>query len=174
MMKHLFSGASCALAAFMLAPAASATCDITQTRYWINGGKCNIQFKNKTGASGGSDGSSNLNQTSSAQTITIKARDSSGDKTGNKLNIYAGASSTMNIEKKYKKGFEEIQISSTDLKGVNSSTMSCDEVIEVLEGNGTCKVFHGAVTNSASAIAWYLGYQCDGGNVGGPTDASAR
>ncbi|MEO1323241.1 MAG: hypothetical protein AAFV59_09570 [Pseudomonadota bacterium] len=174
MMKRLFSGASCALAAFMLAPAASATCDITQTRCWINGGNCNIEFKNKTGDSGGSDGSSNLNQTSSAQTITVKAKDSSGDKTGNKLNIYAGASSTMNIEKKYKKGFEKIQISSTDLKGVNSSTMSCEEVIAVLEGNGTCKVFHGAVTNSASAIAWYLGYQCDGGNVGGPTDASDR
>ena len=173
-MRFFLSIVAIASMAVLTVPAASATCDITQTKCWTNGGKCNIQFKNKTGESGGSDGTSNLNQTSSAQTITIKAKDSNGDKTGNKLNIYAGASSTMNIEKKYKKGFDKIQISSTDINMVNSVNMSCEEVIAVLEGNGTCKVFHGVVTNSASSIAYYLGYQCDGGNVGGPSNASAR
>ncbi|MEL6831032.1 MAG: hypothetical protein AAFO63_12950 [Pseudomonadota bacterium] len=162
------------LACACLVPSAAAQCDITQTKCWINGGKCNIEFKNKTGDSGGSDGSSNLNQTSSAQTVTIKAKDSSNDKTGNKLNIIAGASKTMNIEKKAKKDFDYIQLSSADFGAVNASKMSCEDVQAVLNGNGTCKVFHGAVTNSASAIAWYIGYQCDGGKVGGPTDAKAR
>ncbi|MEM6555238.1 MAG: hypothetical protein AAF642_05145 [Pseudomonadota bacterium] len=166
--------AALALTSLTLAPTAIAACDITQTKCWVNGGKCNIQFKNKTGDSGGSDGDSNLNQTSSAQTITVKAKDSSNDKTGNKLNIVAGASKTMNIEKKAKKGFEYIQLESADFGQVNYSRMSCEEVQAVLNGNGTCKAFHGAVTNSASAISFYIGYQCDGGNVGGPKDASVR
>ena len=78
-MKHLFMAAGLSLATALAAPVASATCDITQTKCWINGGKCNIQFKNRTGDSGGSDGTSNLDQTSSAQTITVKAKDSSND-----------------------------------------------------------------------------------------------
>ena len=166
--------AALALTSLTLAPTAFAACDITQTKCWVNGGKCNIQFKNKTGDSGGSDGDSNLNQTSSAQTITVKAKDSSNDKTGNKLNIVAGASKTMNIEKKAKKGFEYIQLESADFGPVNYSRMSCEEVQAVLNGNGTCKAFHGAVTNSAGGIACYFGYLCDGGNVGGPKDASVR
>nr|WP_070960705.1 hypothetical protein [Hyphomonas sp. Mor2] len=173
-MKHLISKAGLILACIALAPTASATCDITQTKCWINDGKCNIKFKNKTGDSGGSDGTSNLNQTSSAQTITVKAKDSSNDKTGNKLNILAGASKTMNIEKKAKKDFDYIMLESADFGSVRSSKISCEEILEVLDGNGTCKAFHGAVTNSAGAIAWYIGYQCDGGNVGGPNDAIAR
>ena len=173
-MQKVLSCAGLALISLAIAPVAGASCDISQTDCWINDGKCNIQFKNRTGDSGGSDGDSNLNQTSSAQTITVKAKDSHNDKTGNKLNILAGASKTMNIEKKAKKDFDYIHLSSADFGQVNSSKISCEEVIEVLDGNGTCKVFHGAVTNDASAIEWYLGYQCDGGNVGGPTDAKAR
>lgn len=173
-MKHLIKLTSLALIGLTFPIAAQASCDISQTKCWINDGNCNIQFKNRTGDSGGSDGDSNLNQTSSAQTITVKAKDSDNDKTGNKLNIVAGASKTMNIEKKAKKDFDYIHLSSADFGSVNASTMSCEDVIAVLNGNGTCKVFHGAATNDAGAIAWYLGYQCDGGNIGGPKDASAR
>ncbi|MEM9375534.1 MAG: hypothetical protein AAGA72_04890 [Pseudomonadota bacterium] len=81
------------------APAA-AQCDISQTKCAINNGKCNIQFKNRTSDTGGSDGSSNIDQSSSAQTIVVKARKANGDKAGNKLQIVAGAKKTMNIEKK--------------------------------------------------------------------------
>lgn len=158
---------------FTTAPA-SAQCDISETKCEIHNGKCNIQFKNRTGDTGGSEGSSNIDQSSSAQTIVVKALKSNGDKAGNKLQIVAGASKTMNIEKKENKDFEEIKISSQDFNVVNSATMSCEDVVAVLNGNGTCKVFHGKKTNDTTKTAWFLGYQCDGGNVGGPTDASAR
>ena len=156
-----------------LPPTAFAACDITQTKCWINDGKCNIEFKNRTGDTGGSDGGSDLSQTSSAQTITVKARKADKDKAGNKLTITAGASNTMNIEKKAKKDFADIQLLPS-VKGVNSTVMSCEHVQAVLDGNGTCKVFHGYSTNSATNSDRYLGYQCDGGNVGGPDDATAR
>lgn len=162
-----------AIIGIAMAPAAFAACDITQTKCWLNDGNCNIEFKNKTGDSGGSDGSSNLSQTSSAQTITVKARKANKDKAGNKLTIVAGASSTMNIEKKAKKDFEDIQLIPS-VSGINSTVMSCAHVQAVLDGNGTCKVFHGFSSNSATNADRYLGYQCDGGNVGGPDDATAR
>ena len=152
-----------------IAPAASAECDISATKCAVNGGKCNIQFKNRTGDTGGSDGSSGLNQTSSAQTILVKAIDDDQDRVGNKLQIVAGASKTMNIEKKAgkKNGFEGIKISSQDFGGsVGNVTMTCAQVQAVLNGNGTCKVFHGV--QSGSATKFSLGFQCDGGNVGGP------
>lgn len=173
-MKRTICIAGLAIASLTIGPVAAASCDITETNCWINGGNCNIKFKNRTGDSGGSDGESNLNQTSSAQTVTVKAKDSSNDKTGNKLDIVAGASKTMNIEKKAKKDFDYIQFESADFGSVNASKMKCADVIAVLNGNGTCKVFHGAVTNDAGAVAWYIGYQCDSGNVGGPNDATAR
>ena len=172
-MTRLASMIPIALAAISVSPSAFAACDITQTKCWLNDGNCNIEFKNKTGDTGGSDGSSNLSQTSSAQTITVKARKSDKDKAGNKLTITAGASNTMNIEKKAKKDFADIQLMPS-VKGVNSTVMSCDHVQAVLDGNGTCKVFHGYSTNSATSSDRYLGYQCDGGNVGGPDDATAR
>lgn len=172
-MKRLIVSASFVLASSLLAPIASAACDITQTKCWVNGGNCNIKFKNRTGDTGGSDGSSNLNQSSSAQTVTVNARKASKDKAGNKLTIIAGASSTMNIEKKAKKKFVDIQLSPS-VSGVNSTVMSCEDVQAVLDGNGTCKVFHGYVSNSSTKVERYLGYQCDGGNVGGPDDATSH
>jgi hypothetical protein len=162
-----------ALIAFLLAPGAAAQCDITKTKCWVQNGKCNIEFKNRTGDSGGSDGSSNLNQSSSAQTVTVKARKSNKDKAGNKLTIAAGASNTMNIEKKAKKNFADIQLLPS-VNGVNGTTMSCDDIVAVLDGNGTCKVFHGYVSNSTTKTKRILGYQCDGGNVGGPNNATVR
>lgn len=157
---------------FAAAPVADAQCDISQTKCALNGGKCNIKFKNKTGDSGGSDGSANIDQRSSAQTVVVTARKANKNKAGNKLQIIAGASKTMNLDKKAKKEFEDIKIASQDLP-VSPSQMSCEDVQAVLNGNGTCKIFHGKKSNAYGSITWYLGYQCDGGNVGGPDDATA-
>ena len=144
-------------------------CDISDTKCAVNGGKCNIKFRNRTGDSSGSDGSSTINQRSSAQTVVVKAKKSNGNKAGNKLQIPAGTSKTMNIDKKANKDFQDIQISSQNNGfGVEKVTMPCKDVKAVLNGNGTCKVFHGQRQRSKGEYSFYLGYQCDGGNVGGP------
>ncbi|MEO0608044.1 MAG: hypothetical protein AAFY82_07415 [Pseudomonadota bacterium] len=170
-MKHhtLLAGTMLVFAAAVAAPIASADCDISETKCAVNDGKCNIKFRNKTGDAGGSDGSSGLDQRSSAQTVVVKAIDEDTDRIGNKLQIVAGASKTMNIEKKVgkDKGFDAIRISSQDFGGaVDNATMSCEDIQAVLNGNGTCKVFHGVQEGSATKFS--LGYQCDSGNVGGP------
>ena len=166
-MKHLLSGASLVLVSLVVTPAAFATCDISQTKCWINGGKCNIQFKNKTGESGGSSGGTSLEQVSLAQTVQIKARKDNGNKAGNKLTIAAGAKNTMNIENKAKKDFDNIRISSvTSSETVADTNMTCAQVKAILDGNGTCNVFVGF--EKTSQPSYRLGFQCDGGNVGGP------
>ena len=165
--RSTISGLALSAALFMGPQTADAACDISQTKCAVNGGKCNIKFRNRTGDSGGSDGSSIINQTSSAQTITVKAVDGTGNKKGNKLEILADASKTMNIEKKANKGFDGIKIASKSFGAVRSVEMSCKHVQNVLDGNGTCKVFHGT-KGSGNSVTFYLGYQCDGGNVGGP------
>lgn len=152
------------------APAAFAQCDISQTKCALNGGKCNIQFRNQTAAAGGSDGGTSLDQSSSAQSILIKAEDMYGKRIGNRLKIPAGAKKTMNLDKKVKKNeeFDSITIRSQDNHGIVISTnMFCDEIKAVLNGNGTCKVFHGARIG-LNKVEFALGYQCDGGNVSGP------
>ena len=150
-------------------PASAQACNISDTKCAVNGGKCNIKFRNRTGDSGGSDGSSTSNQRSSAQTVVVKAKKSNGSKAGNKLQIPAGTSETMNIDKKANKNFQDIQISSQDNGfGVGKVTMSCEDVKAVLNGNGTCKIFHGQRGSARDGYSFFLGYQCDGGNVGGP------
>lgn len=164
-----FSASIVISAAVFAAPSASAACDISDTKCAVNGGKCNIKFRNRTGDSSGSDGSSSINQRSSAQTVVVKARKSNGSKAGNKLSIAAGASKTMNIEKKVNKDFQDIQISSQDNGNfVAKVTMSCEHVKAVLNGNGTCKIFHGQSKINKLEYDFSLGYQCDSGNVGGP------
>ncbi len=157
------------LAAAALSSATLAQCDISQTKCALNGGKCNIKFKNRTGDSGGSDGGTSLQQNSAAQAIQVKARKSNGDKAGNKLVIQLEASKTMNMDKKAKKEFQDIRLSSDNAPAMyNSTTMSCQDIIAVLNGNGTCKVFQGTL-KQGEEVQGRLGYQCDGGNVAGPT-----
>ncbi|MEL7113044.1 MAG: hypothetical protein AAGK93_08920, partial [Pseudomonadota bacterium] len=43
------------------------------------------------------------------------------------------------------------------------------QVQAVLNGNGTCKVFHGTPPYGAETAEYQLGYRCDGGKVSGPT-----
>lgn len=168
MLKPLFISV---VALGALAPIASAQCDISQTKCAVNGGKCNIHFKNKTGDAGGSDGGSSLDQSSSAQTIIVKAKDDKTDRVGNKLKIVDGAKKTMNITKKSNKdgGFASISIASQDFGfAVSGADMSCEDIKAVLNGNGTCKVFHGLSNSAYGAPKAKLGFQCDGGNVAGP------
>lgn len=60
---------------------------------------------------------------------------------------------------------------STSNLDTRSIVMSCDVIKAVLNGNGRCKIFHGVRYNIHPAVNFYLGYQCDGGKIGGPTDA---
>ncbi len=155
----LFSLGLCGLSAPAFA------CDITQLDCW-DGGKCNIQFKNHTGDASGDAGGTPIKQSSAAQTIKVKAVKSTGDKAGNQLTITSGAKNTMNMENKYEKGFEKIKVTSTN--GITEGfDLSCSTVKKIIDGNGTCKVFHG--TTSQSDNTYVLGYSCDGGNVDGPS-----
>ena len=165
----LFASLAMGVMGAMAAPANAQACDISDTKCAVNGGKCNIKFRNRTGDSGGSDGSSTINQRSSAQIVVVKARKGDGSKAGNKLKIQAGTSKTMNIDKKANKNFWEIQILSKDNGSiVHDVKMPCENVKAVLNGNGNCKVFHGQRQASRGEFNYYLGYQCDGGKVGGP------
>jgi hypothetical protein len=152
------------------APVASATCDISQTKCAVNGGKCNIKFRNQTGISSGSGGGTDLKQTSSAQTVKVKAVKDNGNNAGNSLTINAGASNTMNMDNKAKKNFAKIRITSPAMARVDGVTMSCTDVRAVLNGNGTCKIFHGEPPYGSESLEYQLGYNCDGGKVAGPQE----
>ena len=165
-MKPIIISAGLALISSAIAPVALAACDISQTKCMVNNGKCNIKFKNQTAESGGSSGGTSLEQASLAQTIQIKARKANGNKAGNKLVINSGANSTMNIENKADKDFQDIRISSqTASEAVSDTNMTCADVQAVLNGNGTCKIFNGM---GSGFPGYRLGFSCDGGNVSGP------
>jgi len=143
-------------------------CDISETKCVVNGGKCNIHFRNRTGDSGGSDGSSKLEQSSAAQAVQVKAIDKGGNRVGNKLVLQVNEKKTMNIDKKAKKNFAEIRIKSDNAPGMYAgSEISCEEIIQILNGNGNCKLFQGT-RKGGGQVQGTIGYQCDGGNVGGP------
>lgn len=162
--------ASLITGAIITTPVARAECDISQTKCALNGGKCNIHFTNRTADAGGLDGKSNINQTTAIQAVRVKAIDSKGDKVGNKLVIQAGDTKTMNIDKKAKKHFHAIHLRSDNAGFMfGASTMHCDDVVAVLNGNGKCKLFHGNRKVSGN-LTTHIGYKCDGGNVGGPND----
>ena len=107
--------------------------------------------------------------TPSAQEVNVKARKRNGDKAGNKLIINAGASGTMNFDKKAKKNFQDVRLYSKMNRGhVGSIIMSCEEIVTVLDGSGVCKIFQGYRHNSKSSKEFFLGYRCDGRSVYGP------
>lgn len=163
----LITGLAFALAGAFIAPTASADCDITANACFTNG-KCNIKFRNMTAEGSGSSSNTKLTQRSMAQIVRIKAVDDNDKPAGNIINIEAGTSKTMNIKKKYNKGFAKVRISSPTLAGTTGVTMSCQDVNKVLAGNGTCKVFYGFRKNASGNIVNQLGYRCDGGSVAGP------
>lgn len=169
-MKHqtLFAGLALAAASAVFAPIASAECDISQTKCALNDGKCNIKFRNQTGIGSGSAGGTKLDQTSSAQIIRVKAAKENGNPAGNVLTIEAGTSKSLNLDKKAKKDFARIRISSPTLASVEGVTISCEQVQTILDGNGTCKIFHGTPAYGAEKFDYQLGFSCDGGDVVGP------
>lgn len=149
-------------------PSACADCDITDTKCYQNDGKCNIKFRNVTDQRSGSAGGTKLTQKSSAQIVRVKAVKDNGKPAGNILNIESGTTNTMNLDKKYKKDFAWIRISSPTLSSVSGVTMSCEDVKAVLNGNGTCKIFNGATSKMSNSLTAQLGYSCDAGDVSGP------
>lgn len=149
-------------------PTAGADCDITDTKCHLNKGKCNIKFRNVTGKKSGSGGGTKLTQQSLAQQIRVKAIKDNDKAAGNILNIEAASSKTMNIDKKYIKGFAKIRISAPTFDTVNGVTMSCADVKAVLNGNGTCKIFNGATEYQKTYLRSQLGYNCNSGAVTGP------
>lgn len=153
------------------APTASAYCDIRETKCYKNKGKCNIKFRNRTAVEDKTDRNSRLNQRASAQIIRVKAVKENSKAAGNIINIEAGTSKTMNLDKKFKRDFARIRISSPTMAAVDGVTMSCEHVLQVLNGNGTCKVFYGIKRRHKDdrKYRYQHGYQCDGGSLGGPS-----
>jgi hypothetical protein len=155
----------------ILAPAfaqSRSVCDISTAKCVVNGTKCNIHFRNRTGDSGGSDCSSKLEQSSAAQAVQVKAIDKGGNRVGNKLVLQANEKKTMNIGKKARKDFSEIRIKSVNAPVMYAgSEISCAEIIRTLDGTGNCKLFQGT-RKSGEQVQGTIGYQCDSGNVGGP------
>lgn len=166
--KTVLASAFFQTAGALVAPVASADCDISETKCAQNGGKCNIHFKNRSGDTGGSDGSSSLTQNSAAQAVSVKAVDKNNNRVGNKLIIQAWDEKTMNVAKKAKKGFDGIRITSDNAPVMyDGSYMNCADIIETLNGTGICKLFHGT-RKQGGEVEGIIGYQCDGGDVGGP------
>lgn len=151
-----------------LTPSASAACDISQTKCALNDGKCNIKFRNLTGASSGMAGGTDLSQESWAQTVKVKALKENGHTAGNVLSIDSDASKTMNLDKKANKNFAKIRITSPAMNRVKGVTMSCEDVQSVLDGNGTCKIFHGQYSGAEGYDDYGLGYSCDASKTVGP------
>ena len=168
MRLHAAITATLITAAIVTTPVARAACDISQTKCALNGGKCNIKFLNHTGLGTGSAHRTDLHQKASAQVIKIKAIEDDGGTAGNSLKIQAGASKTMNIDKKAKKDFAKIRITSPNMVTVEGVTMSCEDVQDVLNGTGTCKIFNGHTPYGDDRVKYNLGFNCDSGNVTGP------
>lgn len=157
-----------AFAMSALAPAAFASCDISETKCALNGGKCNIHFKNKTGEASGSAGGTVLSQETGAQIVRVKAVKDNGSNAGNALTINAGAKNTMNLDKKANKNFAKIRITSVGRWDVAGISIGCESVKEILDGSGICKIFHGYGPNEYGTETHQLGYSCDGGDVVAP------
>ncbi|MEO1659935.1 MAG: hypothetical protein AAFR51_03020 [Pseudomonadota bacterium] len=171
MKPHPFlAGTALALSLSLAAPVASADCDISETKCSVNGGKCNVKFRNRTADTSGSSSGTYLSQDSSAQTVKVKALKENGNTAGNVLTVTAGASNTMNFDNKAKKNFAKVRITSPAMARVDGVTMSCQDVIAVLNGNGTCKIFHGYPPYGDEHLDYQLGYSCDGGSVAGPAE----
>ena len=121
-----------------------------------------------TSHTNGSGANTALRQQSSAQIIRVKAVKDNGKAAGNILNIEADTSKTMNLDKKFKKDFAWIRVSSPTMATVGGVTLSCSQVKTVLNGNGTSKIFNGALHQGGQNYSYQLGFRCDGGSVKGP------
>lgn len=142
---------------------ALAACDITDLPCWGDNSKCHIKFRNKTGEGSGSGGGTKWTQVSLAATIRVTANDSRDKGIGNKLNIPAGSSGTINLDKKG--GFAHIDTRKMDGTSFTGFRMSCATIRAVLQGSAKCKVF-----STTSNAAYPVAYNCNGGDVTGAGD----
>jgi hypothetical protein len=133
-------------------------CDITDLPCWGPDHKCNIKMINNTGKASGSGGS-HFNQASWAVTVRVEAQKPGGNRAGsNTLEILAGQSKTINMDKK--KGFDHIKISSaTTGKKKGIADISCDQIRDILKNNKNCKILVDE-EKSAGNIDYYLAYIC--------------
>ena len=149
-------------AVFLFAAQATfAACDLTDLPCWGSNSKCNIKFRNKTGEGSGAGGGTPWNQMSWAGKIRVVAKDSKDNRIGNTLTIDAGASKTINLDKK--SGFAHIDVTMVMVGGGTDSRilMSCKPIRAVLQRDDSCKVFY---TTSGD---YRLAYNCGGGDVVG-------
>lgn len=153
---------------FAAPTANSEPCDISETKCALAGKKCNIKFRNVTGKTRGSGRGTELDQRSYAVTIKVKAMKDGGKTAGNVLSIDAAANKTMNIDKKAKKAFKSIKVTSVTNRTIEPAKLDCATVKAVLDGDGTCKIFHGKKGKVSETFDYRLGYNCDNGNVAGP------
>jgi hypothetical protein len=145
-----------------VAVSAAAVCDITDLPCWGKGSKCNIKFSNNTGKASGSGGGTGYRQYSAAATTKVKAVKENGNRAGkNSLEILAGATGTLNLDKK--SNFNGINIVATTIDGTPEVTLTCEQVRQVLAGSGKCKLF---ITGSSGKMA----FNCDRANVTGKGD----
>ncbi len=139
------------------APAvAVGACDISDLPCWGDDTKCNIKIINNTGKSSGSGGT-HFNQTSWAVTIKAKALMPNGTRAGsNTLEILAGQSKTLNLDKK--DGFDRLEIFTSTGKGGNV-TIQCDDIREILENDKNCKVLVDRSEKHGDTY-YYFAYNC--------------
>lgn len=145
---------------------AQQACDITDLDCWGEDKKCNIKFRNKTGEASGSGGGTPYTQFTQAASIKVMAVDEAGEKVGQSLKILAGATKTLNLDKK--SGFDRIKIqNTTDISAnyKNVATLHCEDVRTILIGTGKCKIFAGKTKDDKNKGTYY---NCDGGNVVSP------
>ncbi len=146
---------------------AVAVCNITDLPCWGDDTKCNIKFRNLSGLAEGSGGGTPWNQTTLAATIRVTANlpnSKNGDdkQVGNGLQILAGQSKTINLDKH--QGFDHIQGRIMDGSSWTGFVMKCAAVREVLKGKGNCKMFR--TTDGKYDPA----FNCNGGSVVGSGD----
>ena len=143
-------------------PALAAVCDITGLSCWDASGKCNIKFKNKTGEASGSGGGTVWDQVSDAQTVKVSAQKTGEGTVGNSIKMLAGQNNTMNIEKKYNKGFDMLRIKGTALGSSLTTELGCEQVKQVLKIDKSCNIF---VTQANLNFKGCLVVNCGDGEV---------
>lgn len=98
------------------------------------------------------------NQTSLASTIKVRAVKQDGTRAGsNTLEILAGQTGTLNLNKK--KDFQEIEVWVSSATNQGKITMACDTIREVLRNDKNRKVYVSDNIDSDPKLK-YLVYNC--------------
>jgi len=152
-----------------ITPAAwgEAACDISDLPCANSSSKCHIKFRNRTGVQEktGCYG----NSVAQATELRISAVDGNGKDLGNTLSIQAGATNTLNLEKKKKEGFSWIKVKPKGNKGVDRIDLSCEQVRSLLVEDAGCKVFVDATKPKGGegepVVNYVLAMSCNGNDL---------